>query len=121
MIDTPRTSVDIPGCIAGHPADIRACAIPRATAFTRLFGARETRIAELTAIGLIDLIPAVCPAMPCQVVRDGMITYRDNHHLTATFSASLTPELAEALRPYLAAIERASGTGSREPQFAREP
>ena len=103
MVDTPRTSVEIPGCIAAHLEDVRACAIPRDTAFTRLFGAREARVAELTGAGLIDLIPAVCLAMPCQVVRDGMIIYRDNHHLTATFSESLAPALESALRPYLAA------------------
>ena len=105
MIDTPRTDVDIPGCIASHPDDVRACAIQRATAFTRLFGVREARVAELTGAGLIDLIPDVCPAMPCQVVRDGMIVYRDNHHLTATFSASLAPALKAALRPYLPALQ----------------
>jgi hypothetical protein len=115
MIDTPRTSVDIPGCIADHPADLRACALPRATAFTTLFGAREARVAELTGAGVIDLIPAVCPAMPCQVIRDGMITYRDNHHLTATFSASLAAQLDVALRPYLAVIAPSAGAASPEP------
>ena len=104
MIDTPRTTLDIPGCIATNPEDIRACAIQRATAFTRLFGVREARVAELTAASLIDLTPAVCPTMPCQVVRDGMIVYRDNHHLTATFSASLAPALDAALRSYRPAL-----------------
>jgi hypothetical protein len=103
MIDTPRTSVEIPGCIAAHLDDVRACAITRDTAFTRLFGAREARVAELTGAGVIDLIPIVCPAMPCQVVRDGMIIYRDNHHLTETFSASLAPALESALRRYVPA------------------
>jgi len=103
MIDTPRTSVEIPGCIAAHLDDVRACAITRDTAFTRLFGAREARVAELTGAGVIDLIPTVCPAMPCQVVRDGMIIYRDNHHLTETFSASLAPALESALRRYVPA------------------
>ena len=41
--------------------------------------------------------------MPCQVVRDGMIIYRDNHHLTETFSASLAPALEAALRRYVPA------------------
>jgi len=104
IVDTPRVSFDIPGCIAEHPADVRACAISRATAFSSLFATREARLAELTGAGLIDLTAAVCPEMPCQVVRDGMILYRDNHHLTATFSASLAPFLDAALRPYLAAV-----------------
>ncbi len=104
MVDTPRTTVDIPGCIAANPADVRPCAISRAEGFTSLFGLREAKAAAISGAGLIDLIPSVCPAMACQVVRDGMILYRDNHHLTATFSRSLAPALGAALAPYLAAV-----------------
>lgn len=101
MVDTPRTGVDIPGCIADHPADVRPCALSRAVAFTSLFGVREERAATISGAGLVDLIPSICPAMPCQVIRNGMIVYRDNHHLTATFSRSLAPELGLALEAYL--------------------
>jgi hypothetical protein len=104
MVDTPRTNTDIPGCIAEHPTDVRACALSRATAFTRYFGVREQRAAELSGAGVVDLIPEICPAMPCQVVHDGMIVYRDNHHLTATFSASLGPALAAALQRFLPGV-----------------
>jgi len=101
VIDTPRTSDDIPGCIAGNVSDVRPCAISRAKGFTSLFGVREAQAAALAGAGIIDLIPSVCPAMACQVVRDGMILYRDNHHLTATFSRSLGPALGDALTRYL--------------------
>jgi peptidoglycan/LPS O-acetylase OafA/YrhL len=101
MIDTPRTATDIPGCLAMHPDDIRPCAISRTTAFTSFFGVRERVAAEVSGAGIIDLTWRICPAMPCQVVHDGMIVYRDNHHLTATFSASLAPDLDAALRPYI--------------------
>lgn len=104
MVDTPRTSVDIPGCIADHPADVRPCAISRAAGFTSLFGVREERAARTSGAGLVDLIPSICPAMPCQVIRNGMILYRDNHHLTATFSRSLAPQLGVALEPYLVGL-----------------
>ena len=104
MVDTPRTSVDIPGCIADHPADVRPCAISRAVGFTSLFGVREKRAATISGAGLVDLIPSICPAMPCQVIRNGMIVYRDNHHLTATFSRSLAPELGQALEQYLVGL-----------------
>ncbi|HSO29317.1 MAG TPA: acyltransferase family protein [Candidatus Sulfomarinibacteraceae bacterium] len=108
MIDTFRTSVDIPGCIAANPADVRPCAISREIGMTRYFGARERIAAEVAGAGVVDLISGVCAAMPCQVVRDGMIVYRDNHHLTATFSASLAPALEAALEPYVDEIEAAT-------------
>ncbi len=103
MIDTARTNTDVPGCLAAHPSDIRACAIPR-SAFEDSFGVRERLAADATGAGTLDLISSICPAIPCQVVRNGMIVYRDNHHLTATFSASLAPALDAGLAPYVAAL-----------------
>jgi peptidoglycan/LPS O-acetylase OafA/YrhL len=105
LVDTPRTNTDIPGCIAVHPTDVRPCAIPR-SAFQDTFGVRERIAAAIAGAGTLDLISSVCPALPCQVIRDGMIVYRDNHHLTATFSASLAPVLDAALRPYVDALSR---------------
>ncbi len=46
---------------------------------------------------LVDLSTAICPYDPCPAVYNGMIVYRDNFHLTATFSAYLAPQLAAAL------------------------
>jgi hypothetical protein len=50
---------------------------------------------------VIDIVAAVCPSTPCPVVLDGMIVYRDGHHLTATFARSLAPVLQDALGPVL--------------------
>lgn len=112
MMDNPRTSTDIPGCIAANPADVRPCAISREVGFTRYFGVREPIAAQVAGGGVIDLTWSICTAMPCQVVRDGMIVYRDNHHLTATFSASLAPALEAALEPYVAQIEVEAEAGA---------
>jgi peptidoglycan/LPS O-acetylase OafA/YrhL len=105
MIDTLRTSSDIPACIAANPADVRPCAISRKIGMTDYFGVRERIAAEVSGAGIIDLLHSICAGLPCQVVRDGMIVYRDNHHLTATFAASLAPALEAALQPYVAQIE----------------
>lgn len=113
MIDTLRTSTDIPACIAANPADVRPCAISRRIGMTDYFGVRERVASEVSGAGVVDLIWSVCAAMPCQVVRDGMIVYRDNHHLTATFSASLAPALEAALQPYVAEIEAESQAVAR--------
>jgi hypothetical protein len=46
----------------------------------------------------VDLSDVICPTKgKCPAVVDGMIVYRDDHHLTATFAASLAPILAERL------------------------
>jgi len=46
---------------------------------------------------LIDLSDAICPWDSCPVVLNGMIIFRDNHHLTATFAASLADRFAATL------------------------
>ena len=101
MIDSPRASFDIPACLSRHRDDVRDCAIPRKEAFPSQFGLRERIAAAATGAGLLDLVAAVCPATPCQVVRDGHILYRDGHHLTATFVRSLAGDLDRALGPFL--------------------
>ena len=45
---------------------------------------------------------AVCPADPCAAVIGGVLVYRDDHHVTATYARTLTPWLA-------AELERAAG------------
>jgi hypothetical protein len=112
MIDTLRTSTDIPACIAANPADVRPCAISRKTGMTDYFGVRERIAAEVSGAGIIDLLYAICAGMPCQVMRDGMIVYRDNHHLTATFAASLAPALEAALQRYVDAIDATAMPGA---------
>jgi hypothetical protein len=44
-----------------------------------------------------DPTPAVCPGTICRAVADGVITYRDDNHLTAAFAASRWRQLAAAL------------------------
>ena len=46
----------------------------------------------------IDMDAYVCPGGRCAALRDGTITYRDQQHLTATFTAGLAPALGTTLR-----------------------
>jgi peptidoglycan/LPS O-acetylase OafA/YrhL len=96
MVDTPHAAGDVPGCLAKHRSDIRPCATPRSTAFSG-HGLVERAAAKLAGVATIDLDSAICPVSPCPSVVHGLIVYRDYHHLTATFSASLAPELDQAL------------------------
>jgi hypothetical protein len=57
-------------------------------------GTREKNAANQTGAGLIVLTDAICPGTGrCPVVINNMIVWRDKHHLTATFSTSLGPEI----------------------------
>jgi hypothetical protein len=58
-------------------------------------GTREQGAAKATGAGVIDLTPYICPGTTgnCPVVLNRMIMWRDEHHLTATFSATLGPAI----------------------------
>ena len=99
MVDTPHASGDVPDCLASHRADIRPCSTPRSIAFSG-HGLVERAAARRADVATIDLSPDICPTSSgttCPAVVGGMIVYRDYHHLTATFAASLAPELDQAL------------------------
>jgi hypothetical protein len=50
---------------------------------------------------LIDFKEQICPQAECKVVRDGVILYRDDNHLTATFAAELGPDLLRRINVVL--------------------
>jgi peptidoglycan/LPS O-acetylase OafA/YrhL len=98
IVDTPGSRYDVPVCISRHVADVRPCETGRSVAFGASPGVVESVAAHISGATLIDLGTRVCPWDPCPVVLDGMIVYRDSHHLTATFAASLRPELDAELQ-----------------------
>ena len=97
IADTPAASVDVPVCLSGHLDDITRCATSRLAAFGRQHLIRERTAAQAANATLVDLSDAICPGDPCQPVVRDMIVYRDDHHLTATFAASLAGLLEAAL------------------------
>jgi hypothetical protein len=95
--DTPASRVDVPVCLSQHSADITRCATPRIEAFGRQKLVRERAAAKAANATVVDLSDAICPGDPCQAVIGDTIVQRDDHHLTATFSASLAGLLEAAL------------------------
>jgi hypothetical protein len=49
------------------------------------------------------LTDQLCKGKECQAVQQGLITYRDDNHLTGTFAESLTSVLEARLLPILKA------------------
>ncbi len=97
FVDTPRSRYNVPYCLSRHRDDIRECETRRGKAFGKNPGIVERTAAELLGATLIDVTPVMCPGNPCPVVLNGIIVYRDSHHMTATFAASLGPLIEPAL------------------------
>jgi hypothetical protein len=97
--DTPLVPQDVPSCLSKHPKRPTTCSFPTAEAAHR---DRVLLVAEKAAAGsrltTVDLTDVICPSTTCHVVtRNGTIKYRDEHHLTARYSARLWQVLAERI------------------------
>jgi hypothetical protein len=98
IADVPFPGLDVPGCLAKNRLDVRRCEV---ASYHRTSGgspARERIAAKRSGGAVINFGPAICAGDgDCPVVSHGMIVYRDEHHLTATFSRWLAPAMERAL------------------------
>ena len=97
IVDTPQSAFDVPACLSRNRSDVRHCETPRSIAFGWRYLKLERAGAKASGATIVNLSGSICPRNPCPVVIDGMIVYRDSHHLTATFAASLADELDAGL------------------------
>ncbi|MGW5556748.1 acyltransferase family protein [Micromonospora sp. NPDC003944] len=95
--DTPSFTVDMAECVSAHRERLTTCAQPRQRALA--WGIPQERAAAaLPAVRLANLNDVICPSERCPAVVDGLLVYRDAHHLTATYARSLAPRLHDRLR-----------------------
>jgi peptidoglycan/LPS O-acetylase OafA/YrhL len=88
--DTPRFPGSVPECLAKHPDDEAACAIPRTQAY-----AGESPASQHPNVTNLDFSDYFCPGDTCPAVIGNVITYLDDNHPTKTFMKTLTPIFEE--------------------------
>ena len=95
LADTPWPGFRPPTCLSEGPEDITACSFPLAPSLRDgPFLSVERPVAADAGIRIVDPVPLVCPDDPCAVVTtDGLITYRDTHHLTRSFTLTLLDDV----------------------------
>lgn len=98
IADNPYMDIDPPSCLAQHADDIQKCSVPRDAASLNT----APRLAEIegTKAGggeVWDPVPYLC-ADVCPSVIGNIGVYKDESHLTNTFTMSLLPQLGGALR-----------------------
>ena len=97
---TPRIPFDVPGCLSR-----RAARLPFSTDCTfapdREFLARARAAQDVAARGLgvrfVNMNDRLCASTRCGTVRDGIVMFTDDNHLTAGFSKSLGLILGDRL------------------------
>ncbi|WP_176693209.1 acyltransferase family protein [Arenimonas terrae] len=90
--DTPRMPFDPPQCLAGD----QPCSVPRAEAVAG-FDPLVAAAAANPKAELIDMTDAICSPERCDSVVGNVLVWRDPHHLTAVYSRTLAPVLAQRL------------------------
>ncbi len=104
---TPLPPFDVPTCLARalrHQSSFPGrCAFPATPALSpEIFRAEQAGGHGIPGVGFIDMTPSLCDDRTCPAMRDGMVVYRDDQHLTGRFSASLAEALEGRLRAALA-------------------
>jgi peptidoglycan/LPS O-acetylase OafA/YrhL len=96
--DTPEFPFDVATCLArslrhsGYSPD--ACEMPRAAVVDPAIDeAEKADLRGLPHVALIDMTDELCQRGLCKATEHGVVMYRDSHHLTGSFTATLEPAL----------------------------
>jgi hypothetical protein len=97
LADTPRALIDVPACLAAHPASHLACATPYAVAVSEPWRDAAAEAARAAGVAFVDPTAWICPTRPCPAVIGNFLVLRDDHHLAVPFAAALAGRLGAAL------------------------
>jgi len=104
MRSSPTLPFDGPACVAPRSwlyAAIKGrllCTSPaHSIRSDDVFGWLQNAASGFGNVHLVDMTKAICPDATCRAEIGHEIVFRDDQHMTATFAASLAPELARAL------------------------
>jgi hypothetical protein len=97
---TPRTWFNVPSCLSRRAANLpfaQVCDYDRDRSLSRAAIAAQTDAARGLPIGFVDMNDQICATPRCDVVRNGVIVFTDDNHLTASFTRSVAPVLGARL------------------------
>jgi len=106
---TPRTWFDVPSCLSrwtAHLPGAQECVYERARSLSPVAADAQTAAAQGLRVGFVDMNDQICPTARCPVMRDGIVVFTDDNHLTASFSRSLATVFGERIER---AVESANG------------
>jgi hypothetical protein len=103
VVDNPMLTAEKASWVdASHTAaDLPKCALTPAEAWA--WSDHSIQAAQLSDrdVAVADFSSAYCQGDTCPIVVGHVLVYRDDHHITATFSKTLAPYLAAALNDLL--------------------
>ena len=100
LTDSPKPTTTVPTCVSQSLSDVERCAFSEIRSVIRWPRHRALAVAMKAAgAQVVDTHPWLCPNGECPVVVGNLLVYRDESHLTATFSAWMAPVLQTLLTP----------------------
>jgi hypothetical protein len=109
---TPRTWFDVPACLSRQAARLpgaRECVYDRARSLSNIAVEAQTEAARGLGVAFVDMNDQICDQARCPVMRNGVIIFTDDNHLTASFSASVAPVLGARLERAIGRLAAGSG------------
>jgi peptidoglycan/LPS O-acetylase OafA/YrhL len=104
MRSSPTLPFDGPACVAPRSwlyAVLKGQSLCTTAAHTTqnddVFGWLRAAARGFHNVHVVDMTNAICPDDTCRAEIGGEVVFRDDQHMTATFAASLAPELARTL------------------------
>lgn len=101
IADVPDMGESPAICLSAHLYDTSACVRRRSDALDSESSQVEKTVADTAGAAYLDLTDHMCGPSSCPPIIGNLLTHRDAHHLSATFSEALTPALWRELQPLL--------------------
>lgn len=99
--DTPSVGETPALCLSQNLNNAQKCAVDREFALSSVTRESERSAAAAAGADFIDLTDYICNDKTCDPIFGNVLVYRDDNHMTATFSELLSPVLAEKLEEVL--------------------
>lgn len=98
LLDNPNPQSKVYECVAQNRDALSECAFELEPAIEKSGALALRAAADMPGVDVtvIDLTERICPN-ECPAVIDGILLYRQSHHLTRTYVESLVPDLSPRL------------------------
>ncbi len=118
---TPWPRRDVPECLAEHLDDAAACSFSRAAAVSAAGARAERAVVESAGGSYVDVSDWLCAPQVCPVVVGDVLVYRDDNHITTTWTRTVSPLMAQRVAAALAdARDSVDGVGDMD-RALRDP
>jgi len=95
--EVPRLDQDPPNCLAAHSSDALKCAAPPSVSASGDEQQAVLKAAQQSGAAYVNVTPWLCTEELCPAIVGHYLAYRDQRHLTSTFTEALSPVLQQAI------------------------